>query len=118
VAKRCARRSFGHVLDDEDGRVVFVRGDDRDDAERPPRPERDRVPTCQFGTAVQNEGGSAGIPSVRSRLKVDVIRSSATGRLDERTRFEKFLSYGGSPRRLEQRAFTELTRSRSPFVRQ
>jgi hypothetical protein len=38
-----ARRSLGHVLDDQDGRLVLGPGDDADNAQRPIPSERDRV---------------------------------------------------------------------------
>jgi hypothetical protein len=76
TSARGARRSLGRVLDDQDRRLVLVRDDDRDDAQHPAAPERDRVADAPVGTAVLSVGGSAGVPSSRSSLKAKApIRS-------------------------------------------
>jgi hypothetical protein len=70
-----SRRVSGYVLDDQDGRLVFFRDDDADHVQRPTRAERDRVADAPFVTVLLIDGGSAGVPSARSSLKVKVIRS-------------------------------------------
>jgi hypothetical protein len=64
-------------------RVYAVEGGRRPDRyqaarrsrERSVPAKRDPSPACQSGTAVRSVGGSAGVPSSRSSLKMNVIRS-------------------------------------------
>jgi hypothetical protein len=76
---RVARRTFGHVLNDQHGRLVGVVVANANDLKRSARAQWDRVAGLPPGATVRKLGGSAGVPSSRSSLKVKAIQFSYPG---------------------------------------
>jgi hypothetical protein len=82
---------ISHVLNDQDGRLVLVRDDDSDHAQRPVAAERDRIPVRQFVTVLCIVGGSAGVVLRDTGVRITRGFKSAFRQLV--VRGDKFLPY-------------------------
>jgi hypothetical protein len=69
------KRGLSHVLNEEHREIVRVVVIAANDLERPARRDRNPVAGAHTSSGVSIVGGSAGLPSSRSSLKVFVIRS-------------------------------------------